>query len=61
MFLFDTGAYDAVWLTIPINSQCTLIGPYDIPDYESEFTAVFTNKTIVTPVRGAGRRMVSSS
>jgi len=29
---------------------------YDIPSYESEFTAVFTNKTIVTPVRGAGRQ-----
>ncbi|HUP38551.1 MAG TPA: xanthine dehydrogenase family protein molybdopterin-binding subunit [Vicinamibacterales bacterium] len=56
VFLFDTGAYDPYGLTIPINSQCTLIGPYDIPDYESEFTAVFTNKTIVTPVRGAGRQ-----
>jgi aerobic carbon-monoxide dehydrogenase large subunit len=56
VFLFDTGAYDPYGLTIPINSQCTLIGPYDIPNYESEFTAVFTNKTIVTPVRGAGRQ-----
>jgi carbon-monoxide dehydrogenase large subunit len=56
VFLFDTGAYDPYGLTIPINSQCTLIGPYEIPDYESEFTAVFTNKTIVTPVRGAGRQ-----
>src|SRR5687768_4520319 len=56
VFLFDTGAYDPYGLTIPINSQCTLLGPYDIPAYESEFTAVFTNKTIVTPVRGAGRQ-----
>jgi carbon-monoxide dehydrogenase large subunit len=56
VFLFDTGAYDPYGLTIPINSQCTLLGPYDIPNYESEFTAVFTNKTIVTPVRGAGRQ-----
>lgn len=56
VFLFDTGAYDPYGLTIPINSQCTLIGPYNIPNYESEFTAVFTNKTIVTPVRGAGRQ-----
>ena len=56
VFLFDTGAYDPYGLTIPINSQCTLLGPYDIPDYESEFTAVFTNKPIVTPVRGAGRQ-----
>ena len=56
VFLFDTGAYDPYGLTIPINSQCTLLGPYDIANYESEFTAVFTNKTIVTPVRGAGRQ-----
>src|SRR4029079_8834828 len=55
-FLFDTGAYDPYGLTIPINSQCTLLGPYDIPNYDTEFTAVFTNKTIVTPVRGAGRQ-----
>jgi carbon-monoxide dehydrogenase large subunit len=55
-FLFDTGAYDPYGLTIPINTQCTLLGPYDIAHYETEFTAVFTNKTIVTPVRGAGRQ-----
>jgi len=55
-FLFDTGAYDPYGLTIPINTQCTLLGPYDIENYDSEFTAVFTNKPIVTPVRGAGRQ-----
>jgi aerobic carbon-monoxide dehydrogenase large subunit len=55
-FLHDTGAYDPYGLTIPINSQCTLLGPYDVPNYYSEFRAVFTNKTIVTPVRGAGRQ-----
>src|SRR5436309_566879 len=56
VFLHDTGAYDPYGLTVPINSQCTLLGPYDVPNYASEFTAVFTNKTIVTPVRGAGRQ-----
>ncbi|HEV2146842.1 MAG TPA: xanthine dehydrogenase family protein molybdopterin-binding subunit [Longimicrobiaceae bacterium] len=55
-FLHDAGAYDPYGLTIPINSQCTLLGPYDVPSYYSEFRAVFTNKTIVTPVRGAGRQ-----
>ena len=55
-FLHDVGAYDPYGLTIPINSQCTLLGQYDIPNYLSEFTAVFTNKPIVTPVRGAGRQ-----
>ncbi len=55
-FLFDTGAYDPYGLTIPINSQCTLLGCYDVPNYDSEFTGVFTNRPIVTPVRGAGRQ-----
>src|SRR3954469_14402393 len=56
VFLHDTGAYDPYGLTVPINSQCTLLGPYKIPSYYSEFTAVFTTKPIVTPVRGAGRQ-----
>jgi carbon-monoxide dehydrogenase large subunit len=55
-FLHDTGAYDPYGLTVPINSQCTLLGPYDVPAYDSEFRAVFTNRTTVTPVRGAGRQ-----
>ena len=55
-FIHDTGAYDPYGLTVAINSQCTLLGQYDIPNYLSEFTAVFTNKPIVTPVRGAGRQ-----
>lgn len=56
VFLHDTGAYDPYGLTVPINSQCTLLGPYDVPAYESEFTAVFTHRPIVTPYRGAGRQ-----
>jgi carbon-monoxide dehydrogenase large subunit len=56
IFLHDSGAYDPYGLTVPLNSQCTLLGPYKIPNYHSEFTAVFTNKTIVTPYRGAGRQ-----
>ena len=56
VFLHDSGAYDPYGLTVPINSQCTLLGPYDIPNYDSQFTAVFTNKPIVTPYRGAGRQ-----
>ncbi len=56
VFLHDTGAYDPYGLTIPINSQCTLLGPYVVPSYESSFTCVFTNLPIVTPYRGAGRQ-----
>jgi carbon-monoxide dehydrogenase large subunit len=55
VFLHDTGAYAPYGLTLPINSQCTLLGCYDIENYYSELSAVFTNKTIVTPYRGAGR------
>jgi carbon-monoxide dehydrogenase large subunit len=56
VFLHDTGAYNPYGLTVPINSQCTLLGPYDIANYDSTFTSVFTNKPIVTPYRGAGRQ-----
>jgi aerobic carbon-monoxide dehydrogenase large subunit len=56
VFLHDTGAYNPYGLTVPINSQCTLLGPYVVPNYDSTFTAVFTNKPIVTPYRGAGRQ-----
>jgi aerobic carbon-monoxide dehydrogenase large subunit len=56
VFLHDTGAYNPYGLTVPINSQCTLLGPYVIPSYDSTFTAVFTNLPIVTPYRGAGRQ-----
>ena len=55
-FLMDTGAYDPYGLTVPLNSQCTLLNCYDIPAYESRFRAVFTNRTPVTPYRGAGRQ-----
>ncbi len=55
-FLHDSGAYDPYGLTVPLNSQCTLLGLYDVPNYESEFKAVFTNKMYVTPYRGAGRQ-----
>jgi len=56
VFLHDSGAYDPYGLTVPINSQCTLLGPYHVPNYYSEFKVVFTNKTFVTPYRGAGRQ-----
>src|SRR5690606_38318717 len=55
-FLHDAGAYAPYGLTVAINSQCTLLGQYDVPHYYSEFKAVFTNKQIVTTYRGAGRQ-----
>lgn len=56
LFLHDAGAYAPYGLTLPINSQCTLLGPYVVPSYHSEFSSIFTNKPIVTPYRGAGRQ-----
>ncbi|MFS8570278.1 MAG: xanthine dehydrogenase family protein molybdopterin-binding subunit [Thermaerobacter sp.] len=55
VFLYDTGAYIPYGLIIPIVASCTLPGPYKIPNYHAEFKAVFTNKTICSPYRGAGR------
>jgi carbon-monoxide dehydrogenase large subunit len=55
-FLMDTGAYNPYGLTVPLNSQCTLLNCYDVPAYESRFRAVYTNRTLVTPYRGAGRQ-----
>jgi carbon-monoxide dehydrogenase large subunit len=56
VFLHDNGAYDPYGLTVPINTQCTLLGMYNVPNYYTEFKAVFTNKPIVSPYRGAGRQ-----
>jgi aerobic carbon-monoxide dehydrogenase large subunit len=55
VFLYDAGAYCPYGLIVPIVASTTLPGPYRIPNYHCEFRAVFTNKTIVSPYRGAGR------
>jgi aerobic carbon-monoxide dehydrogenase large subunit len=55
-FLHDSGAYDPYGLTIPLNTQCTLLSMYHVPNYHTEFKAVFTNKPMTSPYRGAGRQ-----
>jgi carbon-monoxide dehydrogenase large subunit len=55
VFLHDAGAYNPYGLVVPINTQCTLLGPYAIPHYYTEFKVVFTNKTTTAAYRGAGR------
>lgn len=55
VFIHDTGAYNPYALTVPLNTQTHTMGPYEIPNFHTEYTVVFTNKMIVTPVRGAGR------
>jgi carbon-monoxide dehydrogenase large subunit len=54
-FIHDTGAFNPYGLTTPLNTQSHSMGGYDVENYYSDLTVVFTNKTIVTPVRGAGR------
>ncbi len=55
MFYHNTGAYDPYGMTVPLNTQTHTVGSYDIPNFYSEVRMVFTNKMVVTPVRGAGR------
>ncbi len=55
VFLYDSGAYIPYGLIVPIVASTTLPGPYRVPSYRCEFAAVFTNKTTVSPYRGAGR------
>ena len=44
VFVHDAGAYAPYGLTVALNSQCTLLGQYDVPHYYSEFKSVFTNQ-----------------
>lgn len=56
VFLHDTGAYDPYGVVVPVNSQCTVLGCYDVPNLFSELRSVFTSTPTVTPVRGAGHQ-----
>lgn len=54
----DSGAYSAKTSTGAIEANMAanvLLGPYDIPNYRFEATAVYTNKSPVGPFRGVGR------
>jgi aerobic carbon-monoxide dehydrogenase large subunit len=55
VFIHDTGAYNSYALTVPLNTQTHTLGCYKIANYYSEFKVCFTNRMMVTPVRGAGR------
>jgi aerobic carbon-monoxide dehydrogenase large subunit len=55
VFYHNTGAYDPYGMTVPLNTQTHTMGPYNIPNFYTEVKMVFTNKMVVTPVRGAGR------
>ncbi len=51
----DHGAYTPYGVNLPYNSATNLLGPYVLPNYALEISVAATNKTPVTPVRGAGR------
>ena len=55
VFVHDTGAYDPYGMTIPLNTQSHFMGAYDVANCYTEVRVAYTNKMIVTPVRGAGR------
>ncbi len=54
-FLVDSGAYTPVGAGIAGNSIAHMLGPYDIPHYETDCKIVLTNRTPNAPYRGAGR------
>ncbi len=51
----DSGAYTPVGAGIAGNSIAHMLGPYDIPHYETRCKVVLTNRTPNAPYRGAGR------
>lgn len=54
-FLYDTGAYIPYGFNVPNVTALTIPGPYRVPNYECRYTAIYTNKPIVSPYRGSGR------
>src|SRR5213080_1032906 len=54
-FTHDCGAFVSWGVIVPLITSVSVPGPYRVPNYEVAFTAVYTNKVPVTPVRGAGR------
>ena len=55
ILIHDHGAYTPYGINLPYNSGTNLLGPYVLPNYHLAVTVAATNKTPVTPVRGAGR------
>ncbi len=55
VFVHDTGAYCPYGIIVPQITSCQLPGPYKLPTYYSDATVVYTNRTPVSPYRGAGR------
>jgi carbon-monoxide dehydrogenase large subunit len=54
-FVHDCGAFVSWGVIVPLITSVSVPGPYRVPNYEVTFTAAYTNRVPVTPVRGAGR------
>jgi carbon-monoxide dehydrogenase large subunit len=54
-FLWDCGAFVPRGIVVPLLTSVTVPGPYRIPAYAVEFTAVYTDRVPSTPMRGSGR------
>ncbi|HET9488589.1 MAG TPA: xanthine dehydrogenase family protein molybdopterin-binding subunit [Methylomirabilota bacterium] len=54
-FVHDCGAFVSWGIIVPLITSVSVPGPYRVPNYEVTFTALYTNRVPVTPVRGAGR------
>lgn len=50
----DQGAYTPQGINVSYNSATALPGPYRLPNYHLDVTAIETNKVPTMPVRGAG-------
>ncbi len=53
--LHDHGAATPHGINVPQNSGTNVLGPYRLPAFKFTASVVLTNKTPVTPTRGAGR------
>lgn len=54
-FVHDTGAYIPYGIAVPANTLTHVLGQYRIVNYAARVRILYTNKTPVSPYRGAGR------
>ena len=53
--LYDQGAYVTLGIVVPHITTISVPGPYRVPNYQVECTAVYTHKSPSVPYRGAGK------
>jgi aerobic carbon-monoxide dehydrogenase large subunit len=53
--LYDQGAYVTLGIVVPHITSISVPGPYRVPNFQVECTAVYTHKAPSVPYRGAGK------